>query len=145
MRAILQRVLDASVVIDGQRVASIGHGLLIFVAIKKGDTIENGKRLINKVVNLRVFSNEDGLFDLSAAELKVSLMVVSQFTLYADTSRGRRPSFVEAEEPDKARIIFSKLIDAFIATGLNVRSGRFQETMEVNSTNDGPVTIMIDS
>lgn len=145
MRAVLQRVSDASVVVDEEKVARIGRGLLIFVAIKKGDTIEDGKRIIKKVLNLRVFSDEDGLLNLSAADLKVSLMVVSQFTLYADTSKGRRPSFFEAEEPGKARIIFSALIDEFIATGLVVESGRFQETMKVNLTNDGPVTIMIDS
>ena len=145
MRALVQRVSGASVTIDDEVVGSIGEGLVVFVGIHQDDDEEDAAYIVNKTVNLRIFSDEDGRFDLSALDTSADLLVISQFTLYGDTRRGRRPSFSHAMPPEPAVVLFDHTLRLFEQTGLKVRTGRFQAHMRVSIHNDGPVTIMIDS
>ena len=145
MRALVQRVSQASVSIDGETVGSIGAGLVVLVGIGQGDDEEDAAYVVNKTANLRIFSDDAGKFDRSALDIDAELLVVSQFTLYADTRRGRRPSFSEAMPPEPATALFERTLRLFEQTGLKVRTGRFQASMLVSIRNDGPVTIMIDS
>ena len=145
MRALVQRVLEASVTVAGEQVAAIGTGLVVFVAIGRDDTSEDAAYIVQKVVGLRVFPDADGRFDRSAQDTGAELLLVSQFTLYGDTRRGRRPSFTGAAPPEAATEQFSRVVEQFRATGLPVSTGRFQEMMQVSLVNDGPVTIWIDS
>lgn len=145
MRALIQRVLSASVEIKGHPTASIDHGLLILLGIGLNDTEADIEYIVNKTINLRIFSDDSGKFNLSALDTDAQVLLVSQFTLYADTRRGRRPSFLEAADPETARHLFDKSVEVFTKTGLNVETGRFQESMLISLKNDGPVTIMIDS
>ena len=145
MRALLQRVSRASVSVDGQTVGAIGRGLLALVAVGKDDAPEDAAYIVDKTVNLRVFPDNDGRFDRSLRDVTGELLLVSQFTLYGDTRKGRRPSFAEAAPPDEAAAKFADLAERFRATGLRVETGRFQEMMEVSLVNEGPVTIWIDS
>ena len=145
MRALVQRVSQASVSIDGETVGSIGAGLVVLVGIGQGDDEEDAAYVVNKTANLRIFSDDAGKFDRSALDIDAELLVVSQFTLYADTRRGRRPSFSEAMPPEPATALFERTLRLFEQTGLKVRTGRFQASMLVSIQNDGPVTIMIDS
>ena len=145
MRALIQRVLSASVEVDGQLTSSIDQGLLVLLGIGLEDTDEDTEYLINKIINLRIFSDGSGKFDLSAIDIDAQILLISEFTLYADTRRGRRPSFLEAASPNNARHMFDKAVEGFTKTGLGVKTGQFQESMLVSSRNDGPVTIMIDS
>ena len=135
----------AAVAIHGQEVARIGRGLVVFVAVAQGDTSEDTRYIVDKVVGLRIFSNDQGRFDNSALDTEAELLMVSQFTLYADTRRGRRPSFTQAASPEVAKGQFQEVEERFRATGLRVATGRFQEMMDVSLVNDGPVTIWIDS
>ena len=141
----MQRVSQASVSIDGETVGSIGAGLVVLVGIGQGDDEEDAAYIVNKTANLRIFSDDAGRFDRSALDIDAELLVVSQFTLYADTRRGRRPSFSEAMPPEPATALFERTLRLFKQTGLKVRTGRFQASMLVSIQNDGPVTIMIDS
>jgi len=138
-------VTGASVSIAGEEVGRIGQGLVVFVGVAVGDTEKDVDYLVQKTVNLRIFSDEAGRFNLSALDIGGELLLVSQFTLLADSRKGRRPSFTDAAPPDEA----DKLFDAFVrqvhATGLKVATGRFQEYMQVEIHNDGPVTILLDS
>ena len=145
MRALVQRVRHASVAVAGEEVAAIGRGLLVFLAVAREDGPEEASYIVDKVVGLRIFPDESGRLDRSAQEIGSELLVVSQFTLYADTRRGRRPSFTQAAPPEVASREFDRTVDLFLATGLRVATGRFQEFMEVSLVNDGPVTIWIDS
>ena len=145
MRALVQRVRRASVAVAGEQVAAIGRGLLVFLAVAREDSPEDASYIADKVVGLRIFPDESGRLDRSAQEIGAELLVVSQFTLYADTRRGRRPSFTQAASPDVASREFDRVVDLFLATGLRVATGRFQAFMEVSLVNDGPVTIWIDS
>ena len=145
MRALVQRVSQASVSIDGETVGSIGAGLVVLVGIGQGDDEEDAAYIVNKTANLRIFSDDAGRFDRSALDIDAEFLVVSQFTLYADTRRGRRPSFSEAMPPEPATALFERTLRLFEQTGLKVRTGRFQASMLVSIQNDGPVTIMIDS
>ena len=145
MRALLQRVTSASVSIGGEVVGRIGRGLVVFVGIASGDTAEDAQYLAQRTVNLRIFSDEVGRFNLSALDIGGELLVVSQFTLLADTRKGRRPSFVEAAPPDQAEQLFTQFVEQARATGLKVETGRFQQYMQVEIHNDGPVTILLDS
>lgn len=145
MRALLQRVREASVAVGGQQVAAIGAGLVVFVAIGRDDQPEDAAYLVDKVTALRIFPGEDGRFDRSALEVGAELLVVSQFTLYADTRKGRRPSFSDAAPPQVAAEQFTQVVEQFQGTGLRVATGRFQEAMHVSLVNDGPVTIWVDS
>jgi D-tyrosyl-tRNA(Tyr) deacylase len=150
VRALLQRVSRASVTVvddDGRReqVAEIGPGLCVLVGATHGDDEPTARRLAGKVWNLRIFPDEAGAMNRSVADAAGALLVVSQFTLYGDTSRGRRPSFIEAARPEHAE----PLVDAFVgelrALGGVVETGRFRTHMDVSLTNDGPVTILLDS
>ena len=145
MRALIQRVSQASVSVDGQTLGSVGPGFVIFVGIARGDDRADIDYIVSKAVNLRVFPDSTGRFDLSALDVGAQLLVISQFTLYADTRRGRRPSFTAAAPPDRAVVMFDLTLDAFRATGLTVATGEFQAHMDVAIHNDGPVTIMLDS
>lgn len=145
MKALLQRVTRASVSVAGEVVGKIGRGLVVFVGVAGGDTEKDGQYLAQKAVSLRIFSDEEGRFNFSALDINGELLVVSQFTLLADTSKGRRPSFTEAAPPTQAEEIFERFVEQARATGLRVATGRFQQYMQVEIHNDGPVTILLDS
>ncbi len=145
MRAVLQRVRSASVTVDGQPVGSIGRGLVVLLAIGRGDEPDDEAYVVDKTVNMRIFPDDGGHMNRSALEVGAELLVVSQFTLYADTRKGRRPSFTAAAPPESAAARFDDAVERFRATGLRVETGRFGEMMDVALVNDGPVTIWLDS
>ena len=145
MKALLQRVTGASVSVGGEVVGKIGRGLVVFVGVANGDTERDAQYLAQKMVNLRIFSDEEERFNLSSLDIKGELLLVSQFTLLADTRRGRRPGFVEAAPPAQAEALFQYFVERAGATGLKVATGRFQQYMQVEIYNDGPVTILLDS
>ena len=145
MKALLQRVTGASVSVAGNVVGKIGQGLVVFVGIANEDTEKDAQYLAQKTVNLRIFADGEGKFNLSALDIKGELLLVSQFTLMADTRKGRRPSFIEAAPPEQAEALFNYYVEQTRATGLTVETGRFQEYMQVEIHNDGPVTILLDS
>jgi len=145
VKALVQRVSEASVSTGGGVVGRIGRGLVILVGIASGDTEKDINYLVPKIVNLRIFPDDEGRFNLSALDIKGELLVVSQFTLLADTRKGRRPSFVEAAPPAQAEELFERFVEQARATGLKVETGRFQQYMQVEIHNDGPVTILLDS
>lgn len=145
MKALLQRVSKASVTVDSEVVGHIGRGLVVLLGISRGDTESDAHYLAQKTVNLRIFPDSEGKFNLSALDVGGDLLVVSQFTLLADTVKGRRPSFTEAAPPDQAQALFERFLNLLRSSGLEVQSGRFGEHMMVEIHNDGPVTIMLDS
>ena len=145
MKALLQRVTEASVSVGSEVVGGIGPGLVVFVGVARGDTEKDAQYLAQKIVNLRLFSDEGGKFNLSALDIKGELLVVSQFTLLADTKKGRRPDFIEAAPPAQAKELFEQFVEQAHATGLKVETGRFQQYMQVEIHNDGPVTILLNS
>ena len=145
MKVLLQRVSAASVSVAGDLVGRIGRGLVVLVGIASGDTEKDAHYLAQKTASLRIFADDEGKFNLSALDIEGQLLVVSQFTLLADTRKGRRPSFIEAAPPALAQELFSRFVTALRTTGLKVETGRFQQYMQVEIHNDGPVTIMLDS
>ena len=146
MRILIQRVEKASVSVDGSLKGKINKGLLIFVGISKSDTNSDIEYVVDKSVNLRLFPDVNGKFHFSVRDIKGELMVISQFTLYGDTRRGRRPSFSDAMGPVEAEEIFNKVIEMFKSnSGLAVAEGQFGSHMDIKSINDGPVTIWLDS
>ena len=145
MRAVVQRVSSASVSIDGEVVSRIGTGLAVLAAVGRDDTDADADYVVEKTVHLRVFPDAEGRFDRSVLDVGGSLLVVSQFTLYGDVRRGRRPSFTGAAPPDEAASRFAALVERFRATGVPVETGRFQAMMDVALVNDGPVTLILDS
>ena len=145
MKALLQRVTGASVSVGDEVVGTIGRGLVIFVGVADADTEKDAQYLAQKTTSLRIFADEAGRFNLSALDIKGELLVVSQFTLLADTRKGRRPSFIEAAPPAQAEGLFERFVEQARATGLKVETGRFQQFMQVEIHNDGPVTILLDS
>jgi D-tyrosyl-tRNA(Tyr) deacylase len=145
MKAVLQRVTKASVSVAGEVVGSIGPGLVVLVGVANGDTGKDAQYLAQKTVELRIFADDAGKFNLSALDIKGELLLVSQFTLLADTRKGRRPSFVDAAPPAQAEGLFEQFVAAARASGLKVETGRFQQYMLVEIHNDGPVTILLDS
>ena len=145
MKALLQRVSRASVSIDDEEVGKIGQGLVVFLGVASGDREKDAQYLAQKIVNLRIFADEEGKFNLSALDINAELLLVSQFTLLANTRKGRRPSFTEAAAPAQAEELFQYFVEQTRATGLKVATGRFQAYMQVEIHNDGPVTIMLDS
>jgi len=145
VKALLQRVTEASVSVGGEVVGRIGQGLVVFVGVARGDTEKDAQYLAQKIVNLRLFSDEGGRFNLSALDIEGELLLVSQFTLLAATKKGRRPDFIEAAPPDQAKELFEKFVEQAQATGLKVETGRFQQYMQVEIHNDGPVTILLNS
>jgi D-tyrosyl-tRNA(Tyr) deacylase len=145
VRALLQRVSRASVSVQQAQVGAIGRGLLVFLGVGRGDTEDDARYLVDKVVNLRVFPDDEGRFDRSALDIRGELLVVSQFTLYADTRRGRRPSFTDAAAPADAQALYERAVALFRETVLTVATGQFAAMMQVELVNDGPVTIWLDS
>jgi len=145
MKALLQRVTNASVTVNGAITGSIKRGLVVLVGVANGDTIKDAQYLAPKIANLRIFSDSDGKFNLSCLDIKGELLVISQFTLLADARKGRRPSFTNAAPPNKAEELFNQFLDQVKSTGLKVETGRFQTHMLIEIHNDGPVTIMLDS
>ncbi len=145
MKALVQRVVRASVSVEDERIASIGKGLVVLVGVADGDTENDVEFLAEKVVNLRIFSDAAGKFNLSCLDVRGELLLISQFTLLGDARKGRRPNFIEAAPPEVAEKMFDQLVDIVSGSGLTVKTGRFQSHMIVEIINDGPVTIMLDS
>ncbi len=145
MRAVVQRVRRASVLSEGRPAGAIGHGLLILAGVESGDTDRDAEWLGKKCSELRIFENETGRFDRSAMETGGEALVVSQFTLLGDCSRGRRPDFTAAARPEEAEPLIEKLIARLRESGLSVASGVFRTRMDVELVNDGPVTVILDS
>jgi D-tyrosyl-tRNA(Tyr) deacylase len=145
MKIVIQRVTKASVKVDGATIGEIGNGLVVFVGVAQGDTVEDIDYLVEKAANLRIFSDNDGKFNLSAIDIKGELLLVSQFTLFASTRKGRRPGFTDAAPPEQAEPLFNQFVLRAGSSGLKVATGQFQAHMLVEIHNDGPVTIFIDS
>lgn len=145
MRAVVQRVKEAWVTIDGRVVGKIAHGLLVLLGVGEGDTEEDGRYLAEKISNLRVFSDDQGKMNLSVRETGGEILAVSQFTLYGDCRKGRRPSFSSAAHPDVANQLYLDFVNILRNQGLRVETGVFQAHMEVGLVNDGPVTLIVSS
>ena len=140
MRALVQRVTEAAVEVDGERVAAIGPGLLVLLGIRDGDGEEQADRLARKLLALRVFEDAEGRMNLSVGEAGGELLCVSQFTLYGDTRKGNRPSFVEAARPEQAEPLYER-----VRAALGAQGGMFGASMRVSLVNDGPVTLLVES
>ena len=145
MRAVVQRVKEARVVVDGRTVGSIGRGLLVFLGVEQADDKTDADYLVSKIINLRIFQDTEHKFNLSLRDVKGAILVVSQFTLLGDCRKGRRPSFTDAALPDKARDLYDYFITSAATHNLSVASGEFQAMMDVSLVNDGPVTMLLDS
>lgn len=145
MRAVVQRVENAKITINNCLYSSIGRGLLVFLGIEKGDGVQDADYLVEKIINLRIFEDSEGKMNRSLIDNSGGLLVVSQFTIVSDCRKGRRPSFVNAEEPEKAKGLYDYFIDAAKRSNTEVASGQFQAMMKVELVNDGPVTIIMDS
>jgi D-tyrosyl-tRNA(Tyr) deacylase len=145
MRAVVQRVSRAKVTVNGGTAGEIGLGLLVLLGVGQQDTEADAAYLSEKVVGLRVFEDEDGKMNRSVRDIGGSVLVISQFTLYGDVRRGKRPSFDEAAPPQLARRLYELFVGQIQAAGLRCETGRFQEMMQVELVNDGPVTILLDS
>lgn len=145
MRALIQRVTQAQVAVDNRISGEIGAGLLVFLGVTHADTAADADYLVDKVVGLRVFPDDKGRMNRSVAEASGSILVISQFTLYGDCRRGRRPSFDNAAPVEQALSLYNYFVESITKGPVPVRSGVFQAHMEVSLINDGPVTIMIDS
>lgn len=145
MRAVIQRVTSASVTVDGRVVGSIATGLLVLLGVRKGDSEKAADYLVEKILSLRVFQDSDGKMNLSLVDVGGALLVVSQFTLYGNTRKGRRPSFDDAAPADLARTLYDYFVQAAKRHGVAVQEGVFQASMEVALSNSGPVTLILDS
>jgi D-aminoacyl-tRNA deacylase len=144
MKAVIQRVKGAWVDVDSRRVGSIGPGSLVLLGVAKGDSEDKCRILADKILNLRVFDDQDGRMNMSILEVKGSLLVVSQFTLFGDCRKGRRPSYSEAAPPDTARDLYEIFVEECRRSGLAVATGVFQSHMQVGLINDGPVTLIVE-
>jgi D-tyrosyl-tRNA(Tyr) deacylase len=145
MRAVLQRVSSAKVTVDGERVGEIGRGILVLLGVSRADTEKEAVYLAEKTLNLRIFEDADDKMNLSLLDIKGELLVVSQFTLYGDARKGRRPSFIEAAAPDEANRLYEFFVSEARRQAAKVETGKFQAMMDVELVNDGPVTILLDS
>ena len=145
MRALIQRVAQAAVTVNDREVGRVGPGLVVLLGVSADDTETDAKYLVEKTVNLRIFADDQNRFNLSALDTGAELLVVSQFTLYGDTRKGRRPDFTKAAPPEQAQRLYEHTVGLFRDAGLTVATGVFQEHMQVSLQNDGPVTLMLDS
>jgi D-tyrosyl-tRNA(Tyr) deacylase len=145
MKALLQRVDKAAVTVKGRVTGSINKGLVALIGIADTDTEKDIEYIADKIINMRIFPDSDGKFNLSLVDLNYNLLMVSQFTLLAETRKGRRPNFIHAAPPEKAEDMFNQLIKCIRDKGINVQTGEFQQHMIVEIVNNGPVTIMLDS
>ncbi|QQS38885.1 D-tyrosyl-tRNA(Tyr) deacylase [Candidatus Woesebacteria bacterium] len=145
MKIVVQRVLEASVSVDDEVVGEINKGFFILVGITQNDTVIDANILAEKIVKLRIISDSEGKMNLSLIDANESVLVVSQFTLFANTKKGNRPSFVDAADSSHAEKIYRYFVDKLVGYGINVKTGKFGEYMQINTTLDGPVTIIIDT
>ncbi len=145
MRAVVQRVKESSVIIEGQSVATIGQGLMVLLGVARNDSEKEADFLAEKISNLRIFEDKNEKMNLSLLDKGGQMLVVSQFTLLGNCRKGRRPSYVDAAEPDMANALYEYFIEKVRAKGLDVQSGRFRAIMDVHLINDGPVTLVVES
>ena len=145
MRAVIQRVKSASVTVEGKTVSEIRSGLLVFLGVAQEDTSTDVDYMASKIANLRIFEDDEGRMNLSILDVGGEALVVSQFTLYGDCRKGRRPSFIAAARPEKADPLYQAFMDEISRLGVPVKAGIFQAMMDVELINDGPVTMMLDS
>lgn len=145
MRAVIQRVVKACVEVEGKIVGGIESGLVVLLGVSRDDETVDADYLTDKIINLRVFSDEQGKMNLSLADTGGALLVISQFTLYGDARKGRRPSYLDAAAPEKANSLYEYFVKQARSRGVRVETGIFQAMMQVSLTNDGPVTILLDS
>jgi len=145
MRAVIQRVKSAGVDVEGRLTGEIGKGLLVFVGVGKGDNEGDISYMTSKIPELRIFEDPSGKFNLSLRDVHGEILIVSQFTLYGDCRRGRRPSFTEAEDPQVAKNLYEQFVSKMKGLDIPVQTGEFQANMEVRLINDGPVTLLLDS
>lgn len=145
MRLVVQRVKKASVQVENKTLGQIDHGLLLFVAVSEKDDEKTVRSMARKVLDLRIFSDEADKMNLSVIDIKGELLIISQFTLYADCAKGNRPYFGNTAQPKKAKTLIEKFIEALKLSGLKVEKGEFGAKMEIELINDGPVTIILDS
>jgi D-tyrosyl-tRNA(Tyr) deacylase len=145
LRAVIQRVGRASVTVGDEVIGAIEQGLLVLLGVTHSDTIENARWLADKIVNLRIFNDDDGKMNRSVLEIGGAVLAVSQFTLYGDAQKGRRPSFIDAARPEQANPLYEQFVNAIAEHGVPVRTGRFGAMMQVELVNDGPVTLILDS
>lgn len=145
MRAVIQRVARASVKVDGKIAGEIGAGLAVLLGVGKDDTDEDARYIADKIANLRIFEDDQGKMNLSVLDVGGSVLVVSQFTLFADCRKGRRPSFMGAADPEEAKRLYERVIELLGQAGAPTAEGVFKATMDVELVNNGPVTILLDS
>jgi len=145
MRAVIQRVKEAKVEVNGDIIGKIGEGFLVLLGVGKDDTEEDVRYLADKVLGLRIFEDEAGKMNLSITDVKGEILAVSQFTLYGDSRKGRRPSFDEAAPPDVAERLYELFVEEIRKSGIKVETGKFRALMDVHLVNSGPVTILLDS
>lgn len=145
MRAVIQRVSRGSVLVDGEEIGAIGSGLVILLGVHRDDNTEDGKYLARKIVNLRIFSDENGKMNRSLLDVGGQALIVSQFTLWGDTRKGRRPSFIKAAEPDQAEKLYQNFVSEMNRQNITTATGEFGAMMELALINEGPVTLILDS
>ena len=145
MRCVVQRVTRAAVTVNGEKVGETGPGLMVLIGVAADDTENDLKYMAEKVPNLRIFDDENGVMNRSVIDAGGGILAVSQFTLYGDARGGRRPSYIQAAKPETANAMYEKLVEAWRGKGLHVETGRFRTEMQVALVNDGPVTILLDS
>jgi D-tyrosyl-tRNA(Tyr) deacylase len=145
MRAVIQRTTRASVSVEGEITGSIGSGMLVLLGVGHEDTEKDAEYLAEKIVNLRIFEDENGKMNISLLDIKGQLLVVSQFTLYGDCRKGKRPGYDKAARPEKAVLLYERFVEICRGCGVSVETGKFQAMMQVELVNDGPVTLLLDS
>src|SRR5690625_3232456 len=144
MKVVIQRARDARVSVDERVVGKIENGLVVLVGVTHEDTVEDVEYLVNKIIHLRIFEDEHNKMNLSLTDIGGSILLISQFTLYGDTRKGRRPNFMQAASPDKAKKLYDLFTQSIAEKGISVQTGEFGEMMDVQLTNVGPVTLIID-
>jgi D-aminoacyl-tRNA deacylase len=145
MRAVVQRVSESSVTVDGERVGSIGSGLMVLLGVTHEDTEQAADYLVDKIINLRIFSDDAGKMNRSLRDTQGEMLVVSQFTLYGDCRKGRRPSFIQAADPERGNALYEHFVKRVRENGFTTATGRFGAMMDVSLVNEGPVTLIVES